>query len=194
MYDWFTLLYSRNWRNTVNQLYSNKKFFYKKYLRDIPGGTMDKNPPCQWRGHGWDPWSGWFHTLWSNQACEPQLRSPCSRAWESKPLKPVLLEHVLRNKRSHSITSAHTTSGKSLRTATKTQCSQTKPGHFFKKKYLWLNWLALVYMLWKETSVWACGWGAVEAVGCPGCGVHCTILIYFSVCPKLSKIQSSALY
>ena len=24
MYDWVTLLYSRNWHNTVNQLYFNK--------------------------------------------------------------------------------------------------------------------------------------------------------------------------
>ena len=24
MYNWFTLLYSRNWHNVVNQLYSNK--------------------------------------------------------------------------------------------------------------------------------------------------------------------------
>ena len=25
MYDWVTLLYNRNWYNTVNQLYFNKK-------------------------------------------------------------------------------------------------------------------------------------------------------------------------
>ena len=25
VYDWITLLYSRNWHNIVNQLYSNKK-------------------------------------------------------------------------------------------------------------------------------------------------------------------------
>ena len=29
MYDWITLLYSRNWYNTINSLYSNKKFFKK---------------------------------------------------------------------------------------------------------------------------------------------------------------------
>ena len=34
MYDWVTLLYSRNWHNTVNQLYFNKRFFYlKKFLK-----------------------------------------------------------------------------------------------------------------------------------------------------------------
>ena len=29
MYNWFTLLYSRNQHNIVNQLYSNKNFFKK---------------------------------------------------------------------------------------------------------------------------------------------------------------------
>ena len=30
MDDWVTLLYSRNWHNTVNQLYFNKKFLKDK--------------------------------------------------------------------------------------------------------------------------------------------------------------------
>ena len=30
MYDWVTLLYSRNWHNIENQLYYNKKNFNKK--------------------------------------------------------------------------------------------------------------------------------------------------------------------
>ena len=30
MHDWVTLLYSRNWHNTVNQLHSNKIFFKKR--------------------------------------------------------------------------------------------------------------------------------------------------------------------
>ena len=29
MYDWVTLLYSRNWHNTLNQLYFNKNEFLK---------------------------------------------------------------------------------------------------------------------------------------------------------------------
>ena len=29
MYDWVTMLYSRNWHNTVNQLYSNKNKILK---------------------------------------------------------------------------------------------------------------------------------------------------------------------
>ena len=29
--EWFTMLYSRNWHNTVNQLYFNKKNFKTKY-------------------------------------------------------------------------------------------------------------------------------------------------------------------
>ena len=29
IYDWVTLLYSRNWHNTVNQLYFDKKIFKK---------------------------------------------------------------------------------------------------------------------------------------------------------------------
>ena len=28
-YDWVTLLYSRNWYNVINQLYFNKKFFWR---------------------------------------------------------------------------------------------------------------------------------------------------------------------
>ena len=42
MYDWVTMLYSRNWHNTVNQLYSNKIFFKKKpeSKTQIPGSTQ----------------------------------------------------------------------------------------------------------------------------------------------------------
>ena len=32
MYNWFTLLYTWNYHNTVNQLYSNIKFFLKKEI------------------------------------------------------------------------------------------------------------------------------------------------------------------
>ena len=33
MYDWVTLLYSKNWHNTANQLYFNKKEKKKKEYR-----------------------------------------------------------------------------------------------------------------------------------------------------------------
>ena len=41
-YDWITMLYSRNWHNTVNQLYSNKIFFKKKpeSKAQIPDSTQ----------------------------------------------------------------------------------------------------------------------------------------------------------
>ena len=35
MYNWFTLLYTWNWHNIVNQLYSNKNFKKRKQLRQI---------------------------------------------------------------------------------------------------------------------------------------------------------------
>ena len=42
MKDWVTLLYSRNWHNTVNQLYFNKKTKQNK--------TETKNPCFQPQG------------------------------------------------------------------------------------------------------------------------------------------------
>ena len=32
MYDWITMLYSRNWHNTVNQVYCNKNNFFPKRI------------------------------------------------------------------------------------------------------------------------------------------------------------------
>ena len=32
IYDWVTILYSRNWHNIVNQPYSNKK---QKFLKEV---------------------------------------------------------------------------------------------------------------------------------------------------------------
>ena len=40
MYDWVTLLYSRNWRNTVNQLYFNFKKSTKCTNTLTPHPTM----------------------------------------------------------------------------------------------------------------------------------------------------------
>ena len=61
---------------------------------------MVKNLPVQ--GHRFDPWSGKIphatrQPSWGNATIEPVL----SRAWEPQLLKPVCLEPVLRNKRSH---------------------------------------------------------------------------------------------
>ena len=42
IYDWVTLLYDRNWHNTVNQLYLNKKFFhYEKSIGLSRDNHMD---------------------------------------------------------------------------------------------------------------------------------------------------------
>ena len=35
-YDWVTFLYSKNWHNSVNQLYSNKKFKKKRFHDNDP--------------------------------------------------------------------------------------------------------------------------------------------------------------
>ena len=35
IYDWVTLLYSRTWHNTVNQLHFSKKKIKKKWAKDI---------------------------------------------------------------------------------------------------------------------------------------------------------------
>ena len=45
MYDWVILLYSRNWRNTVSQLYFFLIFFKKKKTRGVPIVAQQiKNP------------------------------------------------------------------------------------------------------------------------------------------------------
>ena len=69
---------------------------------DIPGGPVDKNPPAN-AGHGDTgsiPGPGRSHVPQSNQAAEPQLLSPLSRAQEHQLLKPMCLEPVFCNKRS----------------------------------------------------------------------------------------------
>ena len=57
--------------------------------RDFPGGTVVKNPPAIAGDTGSIPGLGRSHMPWSNLAHVPQL------------LKPVRLEPVLHNKRSH---------------------------------------------------------------------------------------------
>ena len=57
--------------------------------KGFPGGAVAKNPPANAGDTGSSPGPGRSHMPWSNKAHEPQLP------------KPVRLEPVLRNKRSH---------------------------------------------------------------------------------------------
>ena len=59
---------------------------------------MDKNLPANAGDTGLIPDLGRFHMPWSSKARVSQLLSPCTAATE----KPVHLEPVLCNKRSHS--------------------------------------------------------------------------------------------
>ena len=61
----------------------------KKKKEGLPGGAVVKNPPANAGDLGLSPGPGRSHMLRSNQAHVPQL------------LKPVCLEPVLHNKRSH---------------------------------------------------------------------------------------------
>ena len=67
----------------------------------FPSGTVVKNPPANAGDAGLSPGPGRSHMLRSNSACAPQLLSLCSRAREPQLLKPMNLEPVLLNKRSH---------------------------------------------------------------------------------------------
>ena len=110
-------------------LFANKdSFTFQKKLskvcgRDFPGGTMVKNPPANAGDKGSSPGPRRSHRPRSNETrapqllslrsrgCEPQLLSlwatttePVSHNyWARVPqlLKPVRLEPVLLNKRSH---------------------------------------------------------------------------------------------
>ena len=73
--------------NTLSRL--NTLAFKKQNLWDFPGGTVIKNPPANAGETGSSPGPGGSHMPRSNKAHAPQL------------LKPVCLEPMLRNKRSH---------------------------------------------------------------------------------------------
>ena len=62
---------------------------------------MVKNPPANAGDAGSSPGPGRSHLPRNNSAHAPQLLSLRSRAREPQLLKPVRLEPVLRNKRSH---------------------------------------------------------------------------------------------
>ena len=71
---------------------------YNKVVPGFPGGPMVKNQLCT----SSVPGPGRSHMPWSNYTCEPQLLSPRSGARQPQLLKPVCLEPVLCNQRSHS--------------------------------------------------------------------------------------------
>ena len=69
---------------------------------------MDKNLPANAGDMGSSPGPGRSHMPRSNEACEPQLLSLCSRAGVPQPLnlhattaEPAHLKPMLCNKRSH---------------------------------------------------------------------------------------------
>ena len=62
---------------------------------------MVKDPPANAGHMGSSPGPGRSHMPRSNQARAPQLLSLRSRAHEPQLLKPMRLEPMLRNKRSH---------------------------------------------------------------------------------------------
>ena len=70
--------------------------FLKICAWDFPGGPVVKNAPANAADSGLIPGLGRFHMSLSNQVHEPQLLSP-----QSQLLKPVGLESVPHNKRSH---------------------------------------------------------------------------------------------
>ena len=57
-------------------------------IQDFPVGTIVKNPIANARDMGLIPNPERFHMPQSNQACGPQLLSPCSRARERQLLGP----------------------------------------------------------------------------------------------------------
>ena len=74
---------------------------HTKEDQGFPGGAVVKNPPANAGDTGLSPGLGRSHMPWGNQARAPQLLSLRSRTREPQLLKPVHLEPMLRNKRSH---------------------------------------------------------------------------------------------
>ena len=65
------------------------------------GGPVVKYPPCNARDTGSTPGLERFHMPWNYWTCAPQLQSLHSGAHKLQPLKPMCIESVLCNKRSH---------------------------------------------------------------------------------------------
>ena len=66
-----------------------KEYLFKTQQWSFPGDPEVKNLPCNARDTGLIPIQGRSHMLQSNEACEPQLLSLCSGAWELQLLKPT---------------------------------------------------------------------------------------------------------
>ena len=79
----------------------DERSIFKMGARGFPGGTVVKNPPANAGDMGSSPGPVRSHMPQSNEAHVPQLLSLRSRARTPQLLKPVYLEPVLRNKRSH---------------------------------------------------------------------------------------------
>ena len=67
-------------RSLAHTIHKNNNIYHKSNYKDpnykwgSPGGTNDKEPSCQFRGHkscGFDPWVG---------------KSPWRRAWQPSPV------------------------------------------------------------------------------------------------------------
>lgn len=55
-------------------------------MPELPGGAVDKNLPCQYRGHGFDPGLERFCVSQSTEAHAPEPLNPCPRAHEPQLL------------------------------------------------------------------------------------------------------------
>ena len=106
---------------------------YIKKVLGFPGGAVVGSPPANAGDTGSSPGLGGSHMPRSRWAHVPQLLALRSGTHEPQLLKPVHLEPVLRNKRSHrNEKPVHcneewpplTTTRESPRTAMKTPCSQ----------------------------------------------------------------------
>ena len=103
-----------------------KKKKKKKKWRDLPGGTVVKNPPANAGDAGSSPGLGRSHMPRSNEARAPQLLSLSSRAREPQLLSPHATATEARVPRAHVPQQREATTMRSPHTATKTQCSQNK--------------------------------------------------------------------
>lgn len=95
-----------------------KQSIKKIKIQDIPGGTVDTNPPANAKDTGPIPGPGGFHVAQSNWAHVPQLLGLSSRAHQPQLLRPharitgpctsindpgcpLIVEAVLYNKGNH---------------------------------------------------------------------------------------------
>ena len=67
----------------------------------FPGSSVVKNPPANAGDMGLIPDPGRSHMSLNNSAHVPQLLGLCSRPPEPQLLSPLVLEPMLRYKRSH---------------------------------------------------------------------------------------------